>query len=213
MRIEDLKPYLMQKAIKPLISLIAICILWGMLITLSNKTQQRLEEQQNASNAMQAQLQQLKAGIESSNTALNVWQEIKQQNFDLTGLKVQAAKKAIDDLKQSLMINNLEVNLLNPVIRKDEIKERVGLEYSDINITFSAYIDSDVFKFIDQLYTKTPGIFHFTNINIKTQEIVINDDVIAAIRAGQHKDLVQVKLSIVWQDFKNLKGIDVQAIK
>jgi hypothetical protein len=212
MKRDELKSYFILKSIRPvMIVLIAIIICVFVKFSQSffyNKNSEYKVQNQN----LETQISKLTNDVEKAKSSFLVWQKIKDKNFDTVGLRINVAKKIIDDLRQLYLINNLDVNLSNPVVRKDIIKETVGLEYSDFIITFQSYSDTEIFKFIDGLNKKMPGILHYAYINMRALDVDIDDAMLDNIRKGGYKDLVQARLIMNWQDFKNLKDKNVQKI-
>ncbi len=201
MKLINLKSYFLLKAVKPGIILLATLLLFGVIYLVESRYIDKYSIFKQKNDALESKLSVLDNNIAKSKSVQETWKKIKDDNFNNIGLRVEEAKKAIDSLSKDYLINNLDVNLSNPVTRKDIFKEKVGLEYSEINISFSTYLDTEVYKFIDGLNKKIPGILDYTYIDIKSLGIDITDALLQGIKQGGYKDLVQVKLSIIWQDF------------
>ena len=83
-------------------------------------------------------------------------------------------------------------------------------------MTFNSYTDVEAFRFIYELTKRMPGILKFANVNIRSLDIDVDTALLDGIKKGGYKDIVQVRLTMVWQDFKTLnekKGEDAQQIK
>ncbi|RZI45426.1 hypothetical protein EDM53_05290 [Rickettsiales endosymbiont of Peranema trichophorum] len=162
-----------------------------------------LEKEVYKDNAqLKTQLLELQDRIKNVNSMLTQWTGLQERHVTTSGLKIEYAKSIIDQLRQSYLINNLEVNISSPVLRRDVLKKYVGLEYSEVAINFGTYVDIEALQFIDELVNKMPGIVHITRLRIVRLDTPITEQIL--IRKEAKKDMVQVKLNLIWHDLKSI---------
>lgn len=120
-----------------------------------------------------------------------------------TGLKLDLARKLIDDLKFTYNIRDISVNLTSPQVR-DNFGElqHINLQYSTVSIAFQAYTDIDVVRFLNALAQQLPGIVRFSSLNITaisaiTEQIIDTTDPLKP----RIKTIVSAKSELVWHDF------------
>lgn len=163
------------------------------------------KEYKDESNDLQKKVNDLKSYIEKSDSSIKIWNdEIKKRHSERPGLKVEEFKKTLDQLKDTYNIQNLIVNLLTPEQRSDiGALKFITIRSSNLNLSFSAYNDIDVYQFLLALENQVPGYLQVKSISILAIPEVSND-VARSIAATGGRDVVTVKVEMVWQDIQDI---------
>ncbi|AIF80690.1 hypothetical protein I862_00625 [endosymbiont of Acanthamoeba sp. UWC8] len=209
MKLSNLKAYFISQASKPGAILLVCLLILGGVSYMQNYFADKYSFHKQKYDDLRSKIFTIDNNIAKTKAAQLTWEKIKNNNFNKIGLRIEEAKKVIDTASKDHFINNLSINLSSPVIRKDVIKSKIGLEYSEIDIGLSSYLDTEVFNFIDELGKNIPGLLNYTSIDISSLDLDINDSLLQNIKQGGYKDLVQAKINIVWQDFIRLKESNI----
>lgn len=206
MRVSHLKSYFINLAYKPLIIMVLMIILLILVYWVERIYEDKYNVYKQKQQELKYKLDMIDENIKQSKNIKNTWDKIKNDNFSEVGVRIEKAKKIIDDLQKECYIHKLKATFSNPVIRNDHNNHVVGLEYTDLDISFDTYLDIDAFKFMKGLEAKIPGIINYTYLTMALQDRSIDQTILNEIKSGNSTNLVHVGLSIVWQDFIKLKN-------
>ncbi len=135
--------------------------------------------------------------------AYQVWHDAKSnnENIPMNGIDIEKCRNILNNLQAMYDITNLSITVSNPVLRNDYSEnDNVPVEYSEITIRCSAYIDEDIFQFITKAVELIPGQLQIISINMDAKGI--NKTVIEDIMRGGSKDIVTAEITLVWQSVK-----------
>lgn len=164
------------------------------------------------SDNLEKKVRELKEYIEKSDNAIKLWNdEIKFKHADRPGLKVEAFRKLVEELKNTYGIDDLKVDLLTPEPRNDlgQLKY-ITVRSSNLSLGFSALTDIDVYQFLISLINQTPGYLQIKGISIQAIPEISND-VARSIASSGSKEVVTVKADLVWQDIQDLDSAATSA--
>lgn len=157
------------------------------------------------SNSLEKKVLDLKDYIAKSDSSIKLWnEEIKLKHSERPGLKVEEFKKLLDQLKEIYKIQSLTINLLTPEQRVDlGALKYITVRSSNLNLSFEALTDVDVYQFLVALVSQTPGYLQVKNISI-TGISEVNNEVAKTLVTSGSKSIVTVKVEFVWQDLQDL---------
>lgn len=186
------------------IKLTLFILILGLFITLvyyqtSNSSAEKKFKQQASS--LKQKVQSKKNYLIDSEKAVKKWNdEIIKRNPDRTGLKIEEFRALLDDLKDSFNLSNLKINLLAPSNREDVGNlKHIHLRNTTIKITFDAFTDIEVYKFISSIVNELPGYVQIDDLTINATN-KIDESVAASISELGSRDIVKANLSIIWHD-------------
>lgn len=159
------------------------------------------EEFKKQAVTLKQKVQNTKQYLHKSSVFVDKWnQQIINKNPDRVGLKLEEFRALLDDLKNSYNLRDLQVNLQAPSNREDigNLKY-VSLRYTTVSITFNAFTDIEVYKFIAALQNELPGYVQIKEFNINAANTV-DINVANTIATQGAQNIISARLNIVWHD-------------
>lgn len=161
--------------------------------------------------SLKAQLIMLTAKVSKYENDLKYWNSNLSNIYnERTGLKLDFAKKKIDDLKFTYNIRDVNVNLTTPQIR-DNFKEleHIDMQYSTVTIAYQTYTDIDAVRFMNALSQQLPGIVRFSSLTMSAISS-INEQILDTTDPlkPRIKSIVSAKMDLVWHDFADKSKVE-----
>ncbi len=153
---------------------------------------------------LQSQLGDIKNKINISTAAINEWEKnVRKKHLSRDGLQVDFVKILVKKLEGKYRVRGVNAVLSNPELRKDFTDNAfTNIQVSNISLAFVAYIDTDAYNFIDEFIKEMPGYLQVKNASfVGVNEI--NEEILMGIERGDTRDIVSVKVDLLWQDFQD----------
>lgn len=150
-------------------------------------------------------LNSINRNIKTANSAIVLWEDLKGDLQTRQGLDIETFKLLVERIKSRHAINNFNVRLTAPAIRKDLKQQKyIDLEYSTIDMSFNAVTDVDAYRFLNEIMESVPGILHIERFDFRvTKELTAKT--LIAIKSGKIKDTVKVAIQLKWHNIIDIK--------
>lgn len=214
MIVKHLKSYAVNQ-LKYKTILFAICLaITGALSGYYYTNQGQQDKYKADTKSLQAEIEKTKEKISKASYAIDRWNDkVKLYHTTRTGLKLDYIRRAIEQLREIYKIKTLTINLSTPALRQDIIGGKfIDIEHSTVSMTYSTFTDLDAYRFLLALMSEFPGYAQVKSFTI-TGVSDLTQDVLSGIEKGTAKDIVSVKVEIMWQDLSDKKEVREQLKK
>lgn len=136
--------------------------------------------------------------------ANTLWEELSNKEKAQAGLRLNEAEDIFKALEEQYRLADVSLDLSKPKELQDQYKTRTTVVVtSDITVSFSAISDLHVFSFIQDLIAKLPGYTKIQSLSM-SRGANLSADMIENARFGDYPRLVNVKLSLLWRNLKDI---------
>jgi hypothetical protein len=207
MLVKHLQSYIYKELRFKAIILSAFIAIMAVLVIYNQTAVSNQDKVEQEAKKLQNDLSSIKKSISDSEISLKMWDTgIKGILKDRSGIKIKVASKLLEQLKTTYKIKELTINLSNPEERTDIIPTKFSkIVYTNGTMTFKAYTDIYVYKFVQGMIDQLPGFIQIKSLTLTTET---STDLIADITSGKLDTLVKAKLEFIWQDLQDIQEGD-----
>jgi hypothetical protein len=165
----------------------------------------------NESQSLRDQIGSIKEKIQVSDKAIIEWEGgINKKHEVRKGVQIDLAKTLIEQLKKKYRIQGLTINISAPEKRDGITNTRfIDVQYSKLTLNFIAHTDIDAYLFISDLQKQLPGYVIVKELSLIAVN-QITEEILIGIEKGDKKDIVSVKVDMLWQDLADKPGVTEQ---
>lgn len=214
MIVKHIKGYVVNQ-LKYKVILFAICFAINATLGFYYFTNQGQENKFRAdTKSLQSEIESTRDKIVKATYAIDRWNDkVKFYHETRTGLKLDYIRRAIEQLREIYKIKSLTINLSTPTLRHDIIGAKfIDIEYSAVTMTYSTFTDLDAYRFLLALLSEFPGYTQVKSFTISSIQD-LTQDILSGIEKGTAKDIVTVRVDILWQDLSDKKEVHEQLKK
>jgi hypothetical protein len=204
MLVKHIHSYALERLKYVTILLVIIGSLFGALASYSITNKGSESSYKTEAQALQGQLNEIKNLIVQSDFAIGEWdQTVKKVHMLREGIQVDFIKVLIKKLEEKHRVKGMNITLSTPELRSDFSEAKfVNVQMSNLSLVFMTYTDIDAYNFISDLQKELPGY-----VQVKTLSIIgvneISEEIIRGLQTGDTRDIVSVKVDLLWQDFQD----------
>ena len=204
MLVKHIHSYALERLKYVTILLAIIGSLFGALASYSITNKGSELSYKTEAQTLQGQLSEIKSLIAQSDFAIGEWdQTVKKIHMLREGIQVDFIKVLIKKLEEKHRVKGMNITLSTPEIRNDFSEEKfVNIQMSNLSLVFMTYTDTDAYGFIADLQKELPGYAQVKNLSIIGVN-EINEEIIRGLETGDRRDIVSVKVDLIWQDFQD----------
>lgn len=187
------------------ILLVELVIAGTLYVLIDGKKKQQSERLDWLVNDIQkskSNLSRLKSRAKEYSEAIVIWDNTPEHKRSLVGIRINPAKELLEELSDTYRFSKTNITFSKPAQEDSDLdRPTVAIISSDISMTFNAITDEQVFRFIETLDKRSPGMIQLKSISLNLDG-EITKDLLEAIAAGERPELVRGSINMVWRNLK-----------